>query len=279
MSDNVALVSRRRKVEYPFHYSPDGKLVHVVAELHDKPGTLALLLNALGGKVNLIGTTSYVTDGGTAVFSGFGRVLSKNDTAQSIQKLVSEYHSVLGCEVWESSDGLIVDRFHTGLQTGLGEHYTMFPTTSLAKAFEEVVRVFGSGGATILYFQGLDFAKARWSQYSLMLGPHPEKRIEEAASILESFGYGSITASSDPYGWTLTLEVRDCFECSVGTENKRRCEFLRGMIVGLFGGMYGKRVACQETKCRLKGDKVCEFIVKAEDGQSLSQISSVPKPE
>ena len=276
MSESAAMLSRRRKVEYPFHYSPDGMMVHVVAELSDKPGTLAMLLNALGGKVNLIGTTSYVTDRGTAVFSGFGRVLSKHDNAESIQMLLAKYHSVFACEVWESNDGLIVDRFHTGLETGLGEHYTMFPTSSLAKTFEEVVRVFGTGGSTILYLQGLDNARERLEGYRRILGPHPEKKIDEITSILEAFGYGTMTTSSDSYGWTLKLEVRDCFECSLGTDNKRTCEFLRGMLVGLYGGLFGKTVSCEETRCRLKGDKLCEFMIKANDGTSLSQLSSPP---
>lgn len=256
---------RRRKVEYPFHYSPDWRLVHFVAEVQDKPGALAFLLNTLGTKLNLIGTTSYSAGDGTAIFSGFGQVLSKHDTAQSIQALAAETHSAIACRAWESKEGFLVDTFHTGLQNGLGEPFIMVPTASLAKSFEEVVRVFGSGGKTILYLQGMDYAKARWRLFSLLLGPHAEKRTEEIFSIFEAFGLGTLTVSSESNGKTLRLVVRDCFECSVSTSTGRSCEFIRGMVVGYFGGVFGKEVGCEETKCRLKGDKLCEFVLKTSE--------------
>ncbi|HEY6283084.1 MAG TPA: hypothetical protein VIW22_04085, partial [Nitrososphaerales archaeon] len=193
MSEGTMQLPRRRKVEYPFHYSPDWRLVHFVGEVQDKPGALAFLLNTLGTKLNMIGTTSYSAGDGTAVFSGFGQVLSKHDTAQSIQNLAVETHSALVCLAWESKEGFLIDKFHTGLQNGLGEPYIMVPTASLAKVFEEVIGTFGSGGKTIIYMQGNDFAKSGWRLFSLLLGPNAEKRTDEIFSIFESFGIGSLS--------------------------------------------------------------------------------------
>ncbi|HEY6283932.1 MAG TPA: V4R domain-containing protein, partial [Nitrososphaerales archaeon] len=172
----------------------------------------------------------------------------------------------------------LIDKFHTGLQNGLGEPYIMVPTASLAKVFEEVIGTFGSGGKTIIYMQGKDFAISRWRLFSLLLGPNAEKRTDEIFSIFESFGIGSLSVVPESQGKALRLVVRDCFECSVGTTKGRRCEFTRGMSVGYFSGAFGKDVTCRETKCRLKGDKVCEFVLESLDGKSLTQVPATPQP-
>jgi len=57
------------------------------------------------------------------------------------------------------------------------------------------------------------------------------------------------------------LAVNDCFECAVPSDIGRSCAFRRGLAAGTFGALLGQEVQCQETKCRSKGDKFCEFIV------------------
>ena len=259
-------MQRRRRIEFPFYYSTDGKFVHIVAKLADEPGALASVLEALDARVNLIGTQSYSTEDGTAVFSGFGKLMDSED-AHSIQKLASRSRSVKECQVWESKDGLLVDRFHTGLQTASGDPYLMLPAVALASAFETLVRTFGTGGETILYVQGVDYAKSRWEIYQKVLGPHPEKRFNDLAAIFGTLGWGESTVYFD--SGKLRYVTRDCFECSVATHSSRGCSFLRGMAVGIAQGVFKKELTCIETRCRQKGGDVCEFVVSAKDGSPL----------
>jgi len=259
----------QRKTVFPFHYSNDKRMVHVLARLSDEPGTLASLLSILGSKVNLIGTSSYSTPDGAAIFSGFGKILSDSDDAKSIQKHAAMAPSVLSCQVWEDKDGLLVDRFHTGFQAGFGEPYLMFPLKGLSETFERISETFGSGGQTILYTYGLDYGTARAPLYKSIMGEHPERRLDELTAIVGALGYAASTATLEPSSKVLRLTARECFECSTPTGTGRRCSFLRGMAVGIFSTLFNKELTCEETKCRHKGNKECEFVLRARDNEPL----------
>ena len=259
----------QRKIVFPFHYSADERMVHVLARLSDEPGTLASLLSILGSKVNLVGTSSYSTSDGDAIFSGFGKILSDSDDAQSIQRFAATAPSVLSCQVWEDKEGLLVDRYHTGFQAGFGEPYLMFPLKGLSETFERIGETFGSGGQTILYTYGLDYGTARAPLYKSIMGEHPERRLDELTAIVGAVGYAASIATFESSGRVLKLTARECFECSTPTATGRRCAFLRGMAVGIFSTLFNKELACEETKCRQKGNEECEFVLSAKDNAPL----------
>jgi len=259
----------KRHLIFPFHYSEKEKTVFVVASISDKPGALAALLKVLSRRVNLVGTSSYSLGGDEAVFSGFGQVLSKRTTAQSLRSEVLKSAKARSCQVWSSRKGLIIDRYHTGFQGGIGEPYVVFPSRGLSDTFEGIVRVFGTGGSTLLYDLGLDYAKVRAPLYKKMMGAHPEARIDELAAIVTALGYGLSDASFGPdYGF-LRLRSIECFECSSPTRLGRRCSFLRGLAAGIFGPLFDVDIVGEEPKCRNAGDDYCEFILKAKDGRPL----------
>jgi predicted hydrocarbon binding protein len=259
----------QRKTVFPFHYSPDERMVHVLAKLTDEPGTLASLLSVLGTKVNLVGTSSYSTSDGAAIFSGFGKILSSSNNAHSIQKHAAKAPSVLSCQVWEDKEGLLVDRFHTGFQAGFGEPYLMFPLKGLSDTFERIVKTFGSGGQTILYTYGLDYGMARAPLYKSIMGEHPETRLDELTAIVGALGYAASTATFESSGKVLKLTARECFECSTPTTTERKCAFLRGMAVGIFSTLFNKELVCEETKCRQEGNEECEFVLRAKGNVPL----------
>jgi len=262
-----AEMPRRRKVEFPFYYSKEGNYVQIVAKLSDEPGALASLLGLLGGKVNLVGTQSYSVEDDSAMFSGYGRLLN-GSRGQDIHDLASMSFAVRACQVWEDNRGLLVDRFHVGLQTASGEPFVMLPATALASTFEALVKTFGSGGETILYFQGMDYARARWEVYRKVLGPHPEQRFDDLAAIFSTLGWGDSTVFHD--SGKLRYVTKDCFECSVKTSCSRGCSFLRGMAVGIAQSVFRREMVCEETRCRQKGYSLCEFVVSAKDGAPLN---------
>jgi predicted hydrocarbon binding protein len=258
-----------RKMIFPFYYAPGERMVHVVARIADEPGTLASLLGALGKVVNLVGTSSYSIGKDAAIFSGFGKAISASVTAKEIQEKAERVPNVRSCEVWESNQGLLVDRFHMGFQGGVGEPYLMFPIRGLSETFEGIVNQFGSGGETILYNQGLDYAKARAAAYRKMMGPHPENRVDELAALVGALGYGKSEAHFESSGRELILTSRECFECSTPTKNGRTCSFLRGMAAGIFSALFNRELVSEETKCRQRGDELCEFTLTAKDGRPL----------
>jgi len=267
--DEIQPPALYRHVIFPFHYDPDEKTVFVVASISDEPGALAALLAVLRKRVNLIGTSSYAMGNNTANFSGYGKLLSAKSSTQFLQKEIMASAKVHNCQVWESRNGLIVDRFHTGFQAGIGEPYVVFPNRGLSNTFEGIVKTFGTGGATLLYDLGFAYAEARSDLYKKMMGPHPETRIDELAAVVTALGYGLSSASFEPGYKALRLTSRECFECSTPSTCQRQCSFLRGMAAGIFGPLFGVDIESEETKCRnLRGDH-CEFVIRARDGQPL----------
>jgi predicted hydrocarbon binding protein len=258
-------MTRRRRVVFPFYYSADKKLFHVVTRIRDVPGALAGVLTLLTTEVNLLGSTSYSIEGDSAIFSCFAEALRKSETPEEIQGLLAMSPWVLESTVSESKNGLLVDSFHTGVQVGIGEPYIMFPSAGMADVFEKLVRTFGSGGETILYEMGRNFGYDRFQLYRPLLGPEPRTRVDEAAHIFEAMGYGASTIAQNLDG-SIRMVVDDCFECITPSDVGRSCAFRRGLAAGSFGALLGQEVQCQETKCRSKGDESCEFFVTPRTG-------------
>lgn len=253
--------STRGKIEFPYYFSSEEKSVHVVAEITDEPGALSSLLSRLAARVNLIGTSSYSLDGNRAVFSAFGRLLTSTDSAKSIRSLTLEAPSVQSCLVWQDNQGLLVDRYHYGLQSGTGERYVMQPVDALGSTFDALVRIFGSGAEVILYNQGVEYARSRWAGIKKVFGPHPETRLEEVAALVRAMGWAESTIVHDPKTGVVKCVNTECFECSSPTQDHRGCSFLRGMAVGLAEGIFGRQMTSVETRCIKKGDEVCEFVL------------------
>jgi len=251
---------RRRRVVFPYYYSARKKLFHVVTRIKDVPGALAGVLNLLTTELNLLGSTSYSIEGDSAMFSCFAESLRRSETPEEIQRLLAKSPWVLESRVSESRDGLLVDSFHTGVQVGAGEPYIMFPSAGMDDIFEKLVRTFGSGGETILYELGRNFGNDRFELYRPLLGSQPRTRVDEASHIFEALGYGESTITQNPDG-SILMVVDDCFECFTPSVIGRSCAFRRGLAAGSFGALIGQEVQCQETKCRSKGDKFCEFIL------------------
>jgi len=265
MAANDGEIQRRRKVEYPLYYSPGKSLVHVVVKLDDSPGALARVLDALGRKVNLIGTNSYRMKSGQAIFSGFAEVISESEDARSIRALVEGVEGVAACDAWGSRQGLLVDRFHTGIQSGNGDPYMLLPAAALAQTFAKVVQILGSGGETVLYMEGVSLAATRFEAYRRMLGPDPTSRVEEASHIYEALGYGSSTITLEHSGKVVRLVEKDCFECSGAVKGMTGCSFMRGLAVGSFAAVLGKEMNADEVRCRLRGDEECEFVLSVKE--------------
>ena len=253
---------RRRKVESPFYYSPGKKTFQLVAKLRDTPGALGGLLDALGTKVNLLWESCYTNGDGTAFFVAVAEPTKKSEPGASIRAIMARVPSVLDCAVWGSRDGLLVDWFHTGIESGMGEPYILMPTMALSRMFEEIAHTFGSGGEVILYLEGKKFAEARFKAYRDLFGQEMASRINELSHIFEALGYGESKIRLDETQGSVTIETHDCFECSAGTKSSRTCAFTKGIAVGIFEPLLRVPLEVEETRCRLQGNKYCEFELR-----------------
>ncbi len=245
-----------------YYYAPRKKLFQIIVKLMDTPGSLGAVLTLLGGRVNLLGTMTYSLADGTAIMSAFAEAISVSETPQKLQKLIASSHVALENEVTESKEGLLVDTFHTGIESSMKTPMVLISKDGLAHMFEGLVRIFGSGGDVLLYNEGYFVGEANAVRTVSFLGPTiATKRIDELLYLFSVRGWGQARwadgADSDPP----VFRLDDCFECSADEGVKKACSFMRGYLDGWGKVMLGREVKSTEVKCRFNGDEACEFVM------------------
>ena len=250
-----------RRHEFPHYFSEGKKLFQVVAKIADEPGSLGAILNRLGNRVNLVGITSYQAGDNSAVISAFVEALSEDETAEKLQSLLASSSAVIDSMVKEGKEGILVDTYHTGLETD-GEGVMLLRRQSMAQMFHRVFLLFGSGGEALLYEEGTAVGKANGDSMSKLIGADKMRaNLDYLRYNLRAQGWGAVTVKEGE-GGTNTITIADCFECSDGRGRRSGCHFFRGYIVGNRTAIFGKGFDVEEVKCRLKGDRTCEFSVK-----------------
>ena len=253
-------MDRVAKKEFPHYFAAGKKLFQITVRITDEPGSLGRILNLLGTRVNLIGTTSYSLPGNTAIVSGFTEALSPDETAEKLRELILSSSAALEAEVAEGRNGILVDTFHTGLETD-GENLMLFRRRALARMFDRVNRLLGSGGETLLYEEGVAIGRANGEAFVKMLGAESvRKNIAYLRNNLAALGWGRVTAGPSS-GETSHILIYDSFECSSSAASRTGCHFFRGYVVGNRSATFGHDVIAEEVKCLLRGDDVCDFLV------------------
>jgi len=246
---------------FPVHFAPGRKLFHIVVKLSDAPGSYSSVLDLLRTRVNLIGTATYALDDGTAMFTGLSEALSPTTNGRELRNLILESKAAIEAEVAEGTDGLIVDTFHTGFNVG-NEDYILERRTGVAHMFDHVAKILGSGGEVLLYEEGM--ATSRWNAETMVkyLGIERVKaQVAKLNRFLTAQGWGIIDFKEGPNEGEFTIEVSDCFECSGEGTSRSGCSFMRGYLTGAAMTVYDHEYNSKETKCMLKGAKVCQFYL------------------
>ena len=248
-----------KKKIFPVHYAPGKKLFHVLVTLSDAPGSYSSILDLVRTKVNLIGTSTYTRSDGTAVFSGFSEALSPKTTGKELEKLIMGSKAAISAKVYEGSDGILVDTFHTGFIVG-DEEYILMRKDGLVHVFDRVSKMLGSGGDALLFEEGMAMGSRNAEMMINIVGA---RRVRAQMGVLNRFlaaqGWGVIEAKDGPEDGGFTIRVVDCFECSVEAPSRKGCNFMRGYLAGSSKATFGKDYQSKETRCVLKGADACEF--------------------
>ena len=249
-----------------FYFFPRMKGFHVVVRLKDVPGALASVLLLLRDHVNIVNSASYSLEDGNAIWSGFGKSLSKSETEGRLKKLVECLPVVLECEVKESDHGLLVDSFHSGIEGAPGRPGIVFPTEGLAKIYDYVVGVLGSGGETMLFEEGFALGKSTGQYLNTRLGHgHLDWKAKALLAMYRVQGWGSASLKIEKPRARFRVRFRDDYECAGGGKDRKECSFLRGHLTGMVSTLSGSEFKGEETKCRLRGDPLCEFVLSRKE--------------
>ena len=250
----------RRRI-FPIHFAPGKKLFHVVVRLSDAPGSYSAILNLLGPKVNLIGTTTYSLSDGTAIFSGLSESLSPRETSSSLSRLIMSSKAAIEASVFEGHDGLLVDTFHTGVEVG-GDEFMLVRRLGASLMFDHVAKLLGSGGETLLYEEGRSLSLLNAENMIKLVGI---ERVRTSSAELSHFltaqGWGSLDVVGNLGDGSLSIKLSDCFECSAKVTYRKGCNFMRGYFAGSMEASMGGNVEAKEVRCSMKGNSSCEFNV------------------
>jgi predicted hydrocarbon binding protein len=252
-------LDRLRKREFPFYFGKGKNLFHVVAKIADEPGSMAKVLALLSPRLNLIGTSTYTLEDGTAIFSAFAEALNREETAAKLEGLLISSEFVLDGQVASGQDGILVDTFHTGLEAH-GDEMMTIRRKAMTGMLSRISSLLGSGGETLLYEEGKAIGRINTEETIRIIG---RKRVIANITYLrkwlEALGWGDVSATQRKDG--MHFMIRDCFECADKDDYRTGCHFFRGYIVGSRGVQFGKDPVSKEVRCVLKGDRLCEIVV------------------
>jgi predicted hydrocarbon binding protein len=245
----------------PYYFAPGKRLFQIIVNVRESEGALGSVLNLIESRFKLVGTTTYASENNTIILNAVVEAKSEDETTDSISASLTAISSVLDLEVLEGRSGMLVDTFHTGLLSVTG--YLMETRRqSVTRILDRVSRLLGSGGAVVLFEEGIAAGRANGEAFVKALGLENVRRnIDYLRSNLAAQGWGDVSVEMAPDGETRRMVVRDCFECSSNEGGRTGCHLFRGYIVGNTKAVFGKEYKVEETVCRLRKGKVCEFIV------------------
>ena len=251
---------------YPLHsllYARGQKVFHIAAEIEDVPGSLNSVLELVSGQIDLQNTISFSHDKGMASWRAFARAVDASTTVEGLRSRIQKSPFVRAVEVAEGKDGLVVNKTTSGPSLGPGEPLIVMSVAGMNSVFNQVAKVFGSGGEAILYGEGHSLGLANGSYLKEYLGSGLVKHeLDDLAGLYGSFGWGIVEMSYDDHGNYVTAQVRDCFECLSDEVLEMRCNFFLGHFKGIVSTLLGVDLAGSETRCRKRGNEFCQFELR-----------------
>ncbi|MDA4124092.1 MAG: hypothetical protein OK438_01385 [Thaumarchaeota archaeon] len=244
---------------FAYHYAPGKKLFNVVVTLKDVPGALSSVLELLSDRVNLIGSVSYATGDGSAIWSGFAQSLSQRESTANLKRLLGRSKMVKESWVGQGQQGFLVDSFHTGIDID-SESFMLSPRKGTSQMFEMLVKTFGTGGETILFNEGVEMGRFTAEYFRKILGPElAKKNPSKYGSVFGAEGWGAGTLLKSRTDGKVRIRVAECFECSTKSDVRTTCTFRRGHIQGFTSTILERPMTSVETTCRFRGGPYCQF--------------------
>ncbi|MDG6909328.1 MAG: hypothetical protein JRN08_03070 [Nitrososphaerota archaeon] len=253
-------LSRRNRREFLYYLSHGERMFQVVVRLSSRTGVIGPVLSLLNTRVWLTDFHAYDI-GDSAIISGFVRKAPQGVTAESLEELVRLSPAVLDCKVTESTAGLLLDSFHTGIEDDYGEPLMLFRRDAVNRMFDRMVEVFGTGGEVMLQYEGEAIGEQNGKEIEERIGKQKvELNLKDAVRLLTVGGWGDASLSMSPE-MNPVVRIENCFESSSGSGVRKGCHFVTGMITGASRAIFGPRATCRETRCVLRGDEYDEFAL------------------
>ena len=196
------------------------------------------------------------------------------DVSIPLDRLLYEIKRVKGVKmaaiIPPKFEGFIADTISFPLM--LGDVRGLLIDESALKGLLRDIRMrMGSGAEAMLYHFGFE-AGLEWAEYIIReaerIGAREKlEKISIAADVFRALGYGVIEeikafSEEPPY---MEVKVSGNIECALGAETGERrpySHFIRGTLAGFASKLFGRKMFAEETRCIVRGDPHCEFIIK-----------------
>ncbi|MDI9644758.1 MAG: 4-vinyl reductase [Candidatus Verstraetearchaeota archaeon] len=161
--------------------------------------------------------------------------------------------------------GLIIDTVSHPIMAGRNRAI-IFRDLAYRGFITGIKKQFGSGGEAFLYYEGIEaglgFGKLHVEAAEAVGLKDPVevfKRVSTA--MIQWAGFGRLeTLELGPSGGRIA--VYDSFECEAGRGEGRPCgAFLKGVIVGVLGSIFGKDFQAEEKECIAMNQPRCVFEI------------------
>ena len=200
---------------------------------------------------------------------------SPRTTEEDIGRVLasSSYH--LDSHVRRSDSRLLVDDYAFPMMFYPGGRGIILPQSGVRAMFEDIRRLFGSGGDSILYRAGVALGREGAGEVAkLYEGEEPSRMANDLAKLYSALGWGRMQATAAEAGrCRFRLKLWDGFESAGAKAETPSCHFTRGLLAGSTERLTGGPAEVVEAECAATGDPCCVFMVGEEKGASTSGSS------
>lgn len=237
---------------------------HVAVRSRNVPGALGDITTRLGkAGLNIITLSDCSNpESDDSAVSFFVEPKGVDSSEDEIRRTLSTSHYVTEVLVRKSDGKLMIDDFGFPLVYFPSGRAVLLSQNGIHAMFRDIVRMFGTGGESILFRAGHSVGTQSINDVAKVVGEeYLRTKTETLAGFYSALGWGKlelIEASEDMVTYKLKLSMG--LECEEGAP-KPSCHFTRGMIAGATERIFGGPAKCAEERCASMGDPFCVFVV------------------
>ncbi|MDG6988529.1 MAG: hypothetical protein JRN21_04300 [Nitrososphaerota archaeon] len=251
-------------------------LFHAVVKGTNGPGVLGDLATKMGGagfNILLVNECSPPESReSTATFFVEGEA---GTTEDELRSAIAGSPYALEVVVRKSESKLLVDSFPFPLMYFPSGRGVIFPQSGVRAMFQDIIKMFGTGGESILFRAGHAVGRQGTEDVARVMGEEAlTKDPDLFTGLYAALGWGRmeiVEAAPDLSAFSMKLE--EGFECTGVKSPVPVCHFTRGLIAGSAERALSRATACEEKSCAAAGDPYCLFTVTAK-GKLASRSGS-----
>lgn len=254
------------KIVTAFMYIPKKDYFLLNLEMRNRLGDLAAVSHILAESSIEVLTGSFTRGAGgrPGTWQVFVQPLNSNFTSDELKKLLLSCPDVVGCQVKESREGLLVDSVTFPIKISSGQRAMIIRNDVWNSMLKRTREKFGSGGDVIIYEQGNMAGRITGKELLAALGKNfLTQQLDQVIAMYQALGWGKAKIFNfilSPL--SLTIRMWESAECMGQKSDKPTGHFIRGHIVGVVEEMFGIECRCVETFCLARGAAYCEFVLE-----------------